>query len=245
MDLTIGIITYNEEERIEKCLKSCLKLHNNILIIDDFSTDKTIQICKQYKCKLIKNKFLNFSQQRNFLVENCNTYWLLMIDSDETLTQELVDNIKQTIKNPIYNSYKMKRNNYFNNCILRMYSPDYQHRFFNKKACLKCKGIVHNKFFVKGDIGKLSGFLNHYSYKNIEHYINKIIIQSKKKAQMKLQNGEYYNFCYLFLKCIITFIKFYIIKLGFLDGIYGLIFVNGHIMYDILTWYFVYINYKI
>lgn len=240
--VTIGIITHNEEDRIEKTLQSLKYLDDNILIVDDYSDDNTVAICKKYNCEIIQNKFVNFSQQRNFLIEKCKTEWILMIDADEEINDELAKHILKIRPDCDFSSFRIKRNNYFNNYKIKMFSPDYQHRLFRKSASPIWKGIVHNELFVKGKTGILQGNINHWSYRNVEHYISKLVKESKKMAIKKINNGKKYNFIYLFLNCIWVFVKFYILKLGFLDGIYGLLFTVGMIFYKILIQYYMFIS---
>ena len=243
ISITIGIIAHNEEDRIETTLQSLKDLDKNILIVDDYSDDNTVAICKKYNCEIIQNKFVNFSQQRNFLIEKCKTEWILMIDADETINDELAKQILKINSDCEYSSFKIKRNNYFNNYKIKMFSPDYQHRLFSKSAGLKCKGIgYHEKFLVQGKIGVLQGCIKHRSYRNVEHYISKLVKESKQMAIDKINNGKKYNFIYLFLNCIWVFVKFYILKLGFLDGIYGLLFTVGMIFYKILIQYYMFIS---
>ena len=244
-NLTIGIITHNEEDRIEKTLQSCEGITNNILIIDDYSNDNTVFICNKYKCKIIQNKFINFSQQRNYLISFCKTEWVFMLDSDEIISKTLHKSIMSKLFDlNKFNSYKIKRITYFNDYKLHIFQPDYQERVFRTSCKPYYKGIVHNSLIIKGNVGYLNGHINHYSFKNIEHYIYKIVEQSKKMAIRKKNEGKTYNFCLLIFNCIFTFIKFYIFQLGFLDGIYGLLFSFGSVLYKILTQYYMFIDTK-
>ena len=97
-NLTVGIITFNEENKIGKCLEKCSKLTNNIIVVDSFSDDNTIKICEKYNCQIYKNKFDNYSEQRNFLISKILSEWILIVDADELLSDNLILEIKDIIK---------------------------------------------------------------------------------------------------------------------------------------------------
>ena len=92
-DLTIGILTYNEEKNIIRCLNSIENLTNNILIVDSYSTDNTVQLIKNKGYNVIQRNWKNHSDQRNFVIKTCNTKWLFFLDADEVLTEDLKKDI--------------------------------------------------------------------------------------------------------------------------------------------------------
>ena len=116
--LVIIILTYNSEKIINETVSAAKKISKNIIIVDSYSKDKTIQIVKKLKCQIIKRRFVNYSEQRNFIIKKCNNIyqWQLHLDSDEILSSELIKNIKNIIKyNRKNNAYIVKRHIYFLN----------------------------------------------------------------------------------------------------------------------------------
>ena len=95
--ISVTIITHNEEENIENCLKS-IKWADEIVVVDSFSADKTLAICKKHKAKIIKHKWLGYSKQKNLAIDNARNEWVLSLDADERITKELLDEIKKSLR---------------------------------------------------------------------------------------------------------------------------------------------------
>ena len=116
-NITIGIICFNEEDRIKNAIISSQKITNNILVIDSFSTDNTLNICKDLGVKIIQNKWESYCNQKNFMIKNCKTEWILSLDADEEINEELQKNIINVINNKDlnYNGYYLHRYTVFNN----------------------------------------------------------------------------------------------------------------------------------
>ena len=116
--IAIIILTFNSEKIIKRTIKAAKKISKEIIILDSFSTDKTIEVVKNLKCKVYKRKFLNYSDQRNYAIKMCNKsyQWQLHLDSDEVLSEQLVKNINDVLKKDIKNkSYIIKRHVHFMN----------------------------------------------------------------------------------------------------------------------------------
>jgi len=245
--LTIGIITFNEEERIKKTILSCKKLTNNILVIDSFSTDRTLEICKELDVKVIQNIWEGYCNQKNFMIKNCKTKWILSLDSDEILTEKIIDNIRHTIKNNYkYSGYYLHRYTVFNDVKLNyIFWNDYPLRLFiNKNAYFK--GSPHDKLIIDGKKKILKGDIVHYSFKNVYHHLEKCVKYGKLLGMVKLNKNIYSNIFFIFINCFIQFFKLYIFKLGFLDGIYGIYFSFTHVLASVLKYYYLYIlKYKV
>ena len=98
-NLSVIILTYNEELNLDRCLNSITSLNADIYIIDSFSNDKTLEIAKKYNCNILQNKFINHSNQINWAINNINfnSEWILRLDSDEHITVELLDELKNRL----------------------------------------------------------------------------------------------------------------------------------------------------
>lgn len=232
-NLAVGIITFNEENKIGKCLEKCIKLTNNIVVVDSFSDDNTLKICEKYNCQIYKNKFDNYSEQRNFLISKILSEWILIVDADEILSDNLILEIKDLIKmNKNYN-YKIYRRIFFKDYLLKYCVNNYEIRLFKKKNFIKYQNIVHEKIILKKGIKniKLKNYIIHYSYDSVLHHIKKMI----KYARLKNKSNR--RFIIVLLICLYNFNKFFILKLGFLDGIHGLYFSLIHTLYVFLQYY--------
>lgn len=111
--ISVTIITHNEEENIEDCLKS-VRWADEIVVVDSYSTDKTVEICKKYKVKTVKNKWLGYSNQKNLAIDKARNEWILSIDADERITKELLDEIRKEFEKDIpIDGFYIARKNFF------------------------------------------------------------------------------------------------------------------------------------
>jgi len=149
--IAIIILTYNSEEIIKKTITSAKKISKDIIILDSFSKDKTIKIAKKLKCKILKRKFSNYSDQRNFIIKKCNNLyqWQLHIDSDEILSEKLIKNIKNILDvNVQNNSYLIKRHVYFlHKKLLFGGAANWHLRLFPSKSST-CEDKKYDQHFI-------------------------------------------------------------------------------------------------
>lgn len=224
--LTVLIITYNEEDNIEELFKN-ISFADEIIIIDSFSNDRTIEMVKNHpNITLIQNRFTNFSNQRNFALKQTNNDWVLFIDADERISDKLKNEII-TILNNITDiiAYKVHRKNYINNRLIKYsgWQNDTIYRLFNKKyVSYDEKKWVHETLIVNGNTELMKNPITHYSYKGFLDLKNRTFFYSKLKAKELYERKEKSNILKLYGKPLYTFIKHYFISLGVLDGKFGL-----------------------
>ncbi len=220
--ITVLIPTYNEENLVAQAI-SCAKFADEVLIIDSFSTDSTVEIAKKLNCTIYKRKFDNFSNQKNFAISKAKNDWILVLDADEYLTYGLRKEIIYTVKDPQHIAYKMPFKNYFINRFIHFGSNGnkIKLRFFNRKAC-KYYGLVHEQLICGGSTGVLKGKMLHYTYKNLWHFFEKKNQYSQLQAQHLFNKSNDTSTAQLVFKPALRFINEYIVRLGFLDGIAGL-----------------------
>lgn len=179
-NISIIILTFNEEIHIERCLKNISQVSNNIFIIDSFSTDKTIEIAQNFKVNIIQNKFINQAQQLQWAIDNCqiDSEWVIRIDADEYLTSELIEEIHHRLTNLAsnINGIVLKRRHYFLNkwirfgdryplCILRIWR--------NKKVRVEQKWMDEHIVLLEGEsIIFEHDFIDH-NLNNITWFIEK------------------------------------------------------------------------
>ena len=217
--LTVIIPTYNEENYLDDCLKS-VDFANQIIVIDSFSSDKTVEISKKYNCELIQRKFDNFSNQKNVAIEKAKNNWILFLDADERVTQKLKLEILETINNPKHKAYKIKFPHYYMNRFLYHTENKVVRLVVNKN--IKFEGLVHEKLLHEGSVGLLKNFMLHYTYKGLFHYIKKKDSYAWFQAKMAKEKNKSANYVYLIFKPLYRFFHTYIIRKGFLDGVPGL-----------------------
>jgi glycosyltransferase involved in cell wall biosynthesis len=221
------VITYNEEKNIEEVIHN-LNFVDEIIVIDSFSTDKTIAIIEKYpNVKLIKNKFENFTFQRNLALSLANNPWILFIDADERITDALREEILLTVNNPkaddAYGFYRkfmfQKKPLYFSG-----WQTDKNIRLFRKgKAEYIREKLVHEKLSISGSQNTLKNKLIHYSYTDYHSYKGKMVNYGKLKAKELFLKKIKPNAFHLYIKPVYKFLHSYIIRLGILDGKKGII----------------------
>jgi len=225
-ELSVIIITYNEQENIRDCLES-VKWSHEIVIVDSFSNDKTVEIAREYTSKVFQNKWTNFSQQKNLALGKASNEWVLNIDADERATSELKEEIL-TILNSKFQSfdgyYIPRRNHYLGRWIRHCgWYPDYKLRLFLRGKGKFNERTVHESVVVKGRKGYLKSCLNHYSYKNLSDHLSHIDKFSSLAAEEMFRDGKRARVFDLLFRPITRFIRMYLMNRGYLDGVYGLI----------------------
>ena len=221
------IITYNEEKHIKEVLQD-IDFADEIIVIDSYSKDNTVALVNEFeKAKLIQNKFVDYSSQRNFAIECAKNPWILFIDADERFTEELKEEVIETIQKPDASSaYLFYRTFIFEDKKLHFsgWQTDKIFRLFQKdKAKYVTERLVHEKLTVNGKIGKLKHKLIHFSYTDYESYKSKMVSYGKLKAKEEFAKGIRPNFYHFYLHPAYKFLYQFIVRLGFLDGKKGVI----------------------
>ncbi|MFW6282599.1 MAG: glycosyltransferase family 2 protein [Minisyncoccales bacterium] len=217
------IITYNEEDNIKECLES-IKWIEEIVIVDSYSSDSTLEICRNYTDEIYQKEFIDISSQRNYGLEQIEADWVLVIDADERVTADLKKEIKQVLANNTeVEGYFIPRKNYFLGKWIKYcgWYPDYTLRLFQTKY--RFKGKVHEKVNIDNSTSRLKNDFIHYTYKNLEQYINKINNFTTISAAEMYQKGRKVNPFYVGLRTFFEFFKKYILQKGILLGPQGLL----------------------
>jgi len=238
------VLTYNEEKNIKRCLES-LKWADEIVIVDSFSTDKTLEICSRYSAKIFQREFDGFASQRNFALTKASNEWVLIVDADEEVTPDLSREIKEAISrdNGEVDGYYIMRNNFWFGKHLRygVNSKDYGFRLFKKDKVVYTKEIHEVPTVNNGRFKYLKGCIVHYSYTTLSHYFFKLNlytdIESKEmvKKEVKISRSR------IFFWPVLRFFWAFFIKRGWKDGLIGfLVSLCGSIY--MLTKYMKYIE---
>jgi glycosyltransferase involved in cell wall biosynthesis len=239
------IISYNEEKKIEDCLKSLDGVADEIIVVDSLSTDKTLEIAAKHTDKITQQAFLGHVKQKNLAVSKAQYDWVLNLDCDERLSPRLKHAILE-IKDKLdqYDAYKMARKTFYvyrwlNHC----WYPDVKIRLFNKHKA-RWSGIsIHEKVTVDGDrVHMLRGDILHYSFDSISAHIQTLDKFTETAAGEIIEIGNKVTLLTPFSHAFWTFIRMYILQLGFFDGFAGLVasmlsFVHVFVKYSKVIFY--------
>jgi glycosyltransferase involved in cell wall biosynthesis len=223
--LSIVIITKNEEKFIADAVNSAV-FADEVLVLDSGSEDQTCNIAKKIGARVEQQAWLGFGAQKNKAVELADNDWVFVLDADERITPELRDEIISTLKNPQFNGYRIARlNNFFGKNIRHcgLY-PDYSIRLFNRQKGKFNDVPVHESVQIQGNTDKLKNHMLHLAFDTVEEFSNK----QKKYAELSQKDK---NLIKAFISPIWTFLKIYIIRLGFVEGWRGFIIAKVYAQY--------------
>ena len=226
--ISVVIATKNEERNIRDCLES-VKWADEIVVVDDESKDRTVEICREYTDKIFTNDTKgSFHKNKNLGIDKASGEWILSLDADERITQELSREIKDIIGKPDKLGYYISRKNYFIGKWIKGcgWFPDYIIRLFRKGAT-RWPLEIHDvpKIEEKHKVGYLRNPMIHMSYTNLEQYFDKFTRYSTKLAQEEYEKGTRItktNFLILFIvKPLSWFFRKYFFLRGYIDGFRG------------------------
>jgi len=218
-----AIIARNEEENILEAVLS-LFFADQIIVADTGSSDRTIEIAERAGAEVYKIKFEGFGKTKNKALEFCKGEWVFFLDADERVSEDLAKNImKAAADNSNTAGFIANRLTYFLGKPVRHsgWHPDYVLRFFRREKGKISSRLVHESVIVDGPVGNLDGLLIHYSYKNIEQYLDKMNEYSSLSAKEMFGSGRKFRFVDFISRPVSVFLKMFIFKAGFLDGFNG------------------------
>ena len=222
------LITYNEEKNIKAVLEN-LSFADEIIVVDSFSTDRTTEIISNFKhVKLFERAFKNYTDQKQFALDQASFDWILFLDADERVTDTLKEEILETVteEEDETAAYFFLRTFYFKDEILRYsgWQTDKNYRLFKKGRVHFAKNrIVHETLIVDGLSKTLKNRLIHYSYSNYDRYKAKMIKYGQMKAKEEFTKGKRSKWYHFLLRPAYKFLNHYLLRLGILDGKKGII----------------------
>ena len=225
--ISLVLIARNEAHDLPNCLASVEDLVNETILLDNNSTDDTIKIAKQFGAKTETRKFDGFASQKNHAINMASNEWILHLDPDESLTPALKEEIRQIVQNTKYSAFNIPYQNLFLGKKMRFGSflGEKHIRLFKKSVSKFGGGLIHEGIEVNGEIGELKNKIIHNSYPNLEEYFKKFNEYTTLSAQKAHQEGKKFTIFKL-LAFPLNFLKLYILKLGCLDGIHGIIWAT-------------------
>lgn len=224
--ISAALLTFNSEKHIDNVLKK-LYWCDEIIILDSFSTDETINICKKYTSLIFQNKFEGFGPQKKILMSKCKNNWIISIDSDEVLNDELISNILKLTDTDLKKNagFLINRKHIFLNKQF-MYGKESEVwilRLFNKNKGGVTENIVHESIKVNGKIAKIKGTLLHYTISELKEAIHKMDIYAQLKAQEYFKSKKKCTWIKLYITLPFTFFREYILHRNFMNGYQGYI----------------------
>lgn len=224
--LSVAIITLNAASQLEDCLNSA-RFADDIVVVDSGSTDGTQALAMRYGARVIDQSWLGFGPQKQFAVEAARHDWVLCLDADERVSPGLQAAIEHALREPLAGAYRFPRCNRFLGRYLKHGEgyPDWSLRLFDRRQARWSDDAVHEKVVTDAAVGTLKGDLLHDSAETLAAYLSKQNRYTSLAADMALQAGKRASFGRLAFSPIVRFIKFYLIRQGFRDGLPGLIHI--------------------
>ncbi|MBM2839344.1 MAG: waaE [Deltaproteobacteria bacterium] len=222
--LSVTIITLNEEQNILDALES-VKWADEIVVVDSGSTDKTVEICKEYTDKVFYNPWPGYMAQKNLAIDKASHTWILSIDADERVTPLLASEIQEALKEPKADAYAVPRHVFYVDRWIDHsgWYPDYKIRLFRRDKAEWGGGNLHETIVVNGDVKYLKGDLLHYTFRDLAHHVNTLNNFTSVAAREYAETGKRFRLTDMLFRPFFMFFKSYILKQGFRDGLPGVI----------------------
>lgn len=218
------IITFNEEKNIGKCIDALFKVCDEVIVVDSFSKDKTVEIAKEKGAIVIEQSFLGDGPQRSHGLPYCKNDWILNLDADEFLDKDAEDFIlnKKYLEGD-YDAFSFRVKNYLADKLIDFsgWYPDHKVRFFNKKTAHPSNSIVHQSIITQR-YKKVPVHILHYGWESLEQIISKKNQYSTWHAQQLFDQGVRITFFKPFLNGTVAFVRCYFFKKGIFNGIDGM-----------------------
>lgn len=224
--LSAIVITRNEERNLADCLASICWV-DEIVVVDSASEDKTVEIARRFAQKVYIRPWEGYAAAKNFALLQCTSDWVLWIDADERVTEELAGEIQAVVskEDEDFVAFEFSRKAYFLGRWIKHcgWYPGYVMRLFRRSAGSFSDSKVHEYLKVEGNVGRLHHDLLHYTDPNLRHYFEKLNRYTTLAAEGLAEGGSGFTLAQLIVRPFWVFIRMYVIKRGFLDGMEGFI----------------------
>lgn len=238
MNLTVIILTKNEEKNIEDVIKNAKLVTDKVLVVDSGSTDNTVDLAEKLNARVVFRAWDNdFSAQRNFALEHVDTEWVLYLDADERMNDSLVQAIKGAVASNVQKQYVIIRKIKALGFEFRhgIFKPDKVSRMFPTNA-VRWENKVHERPVCNLQEAVLSGWIDHYTYDSWQQWWEKAGKYTTIWAEDQYANGKRINVMTPFVHAFSGGIRAYFLQLGFLDGWAGIYSTIQHFMYTMVKY---------
>ncbi|MCK4762985.1 MAG: glycosyltransferase family 2 protein [Candidatus Aminicenantes bacterium] len=226
MKISAVIIALNEEDRIRDTLDSCLEVADEIVVVDSYSTDKTVEIAREFGARIFQKKFIDYGSQKNFAIEKAENEWILNLDADERVSPRLKEEIlKLKAQEEIEaDGFLINRKTFYMGRWIKHsgWYPDRKLRLFKKEKS-RWRGRIHEGLILTGRTGRIGGDILHYTYRDMSDHVLRMNKYSYMQAEDIVKNKKKFLYLRALLLPAITFLRFYVWKAGFLDGFPGFV----------------------
>ena len=234
------VITKDEEGNIQDCLRSAQWV-DEMIVVDAESCDRTADLARAGGAKVIARPWPGFGPQKNFGIAQASSVWILILDADERVTEELRREIRTCVERWVPGSsmaYRVPRRNYFYGAWVRWAGvyPDYQIRLFRRGTAQYNDVAVHENLVVDGEIGTLAGHIDHFTERRIRDHFRKFGLYTTLAAQGKAKSVHTVTAADLLMRPLVVFLKTFLLKQGFRDGVRGLIVCTFASMYTFVKY---------
>ncbi len=239
LKLSVVVLTKNEERNIKDCLESVHNWADEIIVLDDESSDKTVEIAVKYGAKIIHRKMDNEGRQRNFGYGQAKNQWVLSLDADERVTPGLREEISAALnKETPCNGFTIPRRNYIGNYWVRYggWYPSPQLKLFRKDKFRYEEAGVHPRAFMDDPCGHLKADLLHYSYRDLSDFLAKMNNQTTREAQKWYSQNKPMRLGKFLWRTYDRFFRSYLGKKGWKDGYLGFVVAYFAGLYQFLSY---------
>jgi glycosyltransferase involved in cell wall biosynthesis len=225
--LSAVLITRNAASVLGPCLES-LVFADEIVIVDSGSSDRTAEIARERGARVVQKEWLGYGRQKQFAVEQAKHDWVLCVDADERVSPQLAASMQAALAAPVSPVYRMPRRNRFLGRWLAHGEgyPDWSPRLFNRQNARWSDDLVHEKVLFAVTPGTLAGDLLHDSSDDLSTYLERQNRYTTLAARQAFEQGRGSGLVHLLFSPVVRFIKFYLLRLGFLDGVPGLLHIS-------------------
>lgn len=245
MKLSVVVSAYNGEKTIEKCLDSVKKIADEIIVVDNSSTDNTFKLAEKYTSKIFKqqNNPLAIDLLKNLGFEKAKGEWILCIDQDEMVTEELGKEILETIRKVdlAVNGFFIPRKNFIFGKWIKYagWYPDHQLRLFRRGKGRYQEKHVHEQIKIEGKAEYLKNNIIHNNYQTVDQFIKKTSVYAKNEAEDKIERGYSFSYFDAIRFPLSEFLSRFFARKGYKDGFYGLMLSLFMAFYHFLIFAFI------
>ncbi|HBZ01715.1 MAG TPA: hypothetical protein DEO84_10395 [candidate division Zixibacteria bacterium] len=235
--ISVVIMARNEAKNIGEAIAS-VSFASQIVVADTGSRDNTMELARQAGAEVHSIDFDGYGASKNRALEFAKCDWIFSLDADERVSPELAGSIARTVNSPKYDGYTISRLTYFLGKPIRHsgWYPEYVLRLIKKGTGKFSERLVHENIRLDCPTGKLDGLLYHYSYRDLDSYLEKMNVYSTLNSQELYRSGKSIHFFDMLIHPPATFIKMYILNAGFLDGYHGFL-LAGLSSFNVFTKY--------
>ena len=238
LPLSVVVLTKNEEKNIEECLASVYGWADEILVVDDESTDQTVEITKKFTHRVLHRKMDNEGVHRNWAYAQAKNEWVLSLDADEIVTEELKKEISDALPSTQFHAFDMPLRNYIGKYWVRYggWYPAGKLRLFMKSRFKYEEVEVHPRVFLDGETGHLTKDIVHKGYPDFEHFLASLNRQTTLEARKWVQTGRKMSLGRALWRTMDRFPRIFIRKQGYRDGFIGFMIAFFASLYQIMSY---------